>query len=247
MDSPTRSGAKPGSSFGATRGVPRFAVLYAIALTFSLTTIPRIPGATAANKWPLPAPRASMPPATMKPRIAPMFENLPLIFEANHGQTAKQVKFFGRADGYALFLTGEGATLALRTVAPTEKNTLSIEDGSEKTAREAVLRMQLIGANLHARIEGVDKLPGKAIISPATIRRSGTRTFRCTRESAIATSIRELIWCFTRTPVRFAMERPRKPRAGSNTTSFSVRERIPRRSDCASRGPRNLRSIIVVM
>ncbi len=103
-----------------------------------------------------------MPPATMKPRIAPMFENLPLIFEANHGQTAKQVKFFGRADGYALFLTDDGATLALRTVAPTEKDTLSIENRSEKTARGAVLHMQLVGANLHARIEGVDKLPGKA-------------------------------------------------------------------------------------
>jgi hypothetical protein len=91
-----------------------------------------------------------------------MFENLPLIFEANRGQTAKQVKFLARGDGYALFLTSDGATLALRTGAPAEEAPLPIDDGSEQTAREEVLRIRLIGANPHARIEGVDKLPGKA-------------------------------------------------------------------------------------
>jgi Beta-propeller repeat len=103
-----------------------------------------------------------MPSATNKPRIAAMFENLPLIFETNRGQATKQVKFLARGDGYDLFLTGDGATLALRTGAPAEEAPLPIGDGSEKTAREEVLRIRPIGANPRARIEGVDKLPGKA-------------------------------------------------------------------------------------
>ena len=91
-----------------------------------------------------------------------MFESLPFIFEANCGQAAKQVEFLARGNGYALFLSDDGATLALRTHAPAEESPLPSEDGRGKTAREEVLHMRLIGANPHARIEGVDKLPGKA-------------------------------------------------------------------------------------
>jgi len=74
---------------------------------------------------------------------------------------AKEVKFLARGDGYALFLSGDGATLALRTHAAAEGAPLTIEDGSRKTEREEMLRMRLVGANPHVRIEGVDKLPGK--------------------------------------------------------------------------------------
>jgi hypothetical protein len=40
--------------------------------------------------------------------------NLPLYFEANQGQTDARVKFLSRGAGYTVFLTEEGATLALQ-------------------------------------------------------------------------------------------------------------------------------------
>src|SRR5437773_3964895 len=42
------------------------------------------------------------------------YEQLPLSFEANHGQTGPQVKFLARGRGYTLFLTSNEAVLALK-------------------------------------------------------------------------------------------------------------------------------------
>ncbi|HWO30920.1 MAG TPA: hypothetical protein VNO32_19160, partial [Candidatus Acidoferrum sp.] len=42
------------------------------------------------------------------------YAKLPLAFEANQGQTASDVRFLSRGDGYSLFLTGQEAVLALR-------------------------------------------------------------------------------------------------------------------------------------
>jgi hypothetical protein len=42
------------------------------------------------------------------------YGKLPLSFEANQGQTAKQVKFLSHGAGYALFLTPTAAVLTLR-------------------------------------------------------------------------------------------------------------------------------------
>jgi hypothetical protein len=46
-------------------------------------------------------------------RIQSEFLRVPLIFEANFGQTADQVKFLSRRKGYSLFLTSSEAVLAL--------------------------------------------------------------------------------------------------------------------------------------
>lgn len=46
-------------------------------------------------------------------RILDTFEQLPLWFEANQGQTTSQVKFLARGSGYTLFLTPTEAVLAL--------------------------------------------------------------------------------------------------------------------------------------
>src|SRR5258708_37986445 len=42
------------------------------------------------------------------------YGKLPLSFEANQGQTDKQVKFLSRGPGYALFLTPTEAVLSLK-------------------------------------------------------------------------------------------------------------------------------------
>ena len=70
---------------------------------------------------------------------------IPFVFEQNAGQVDKQVRFFGRAPGAALWLTDSGAVL-------------SVQRGD----RRAVLRMRLKGARPHPGIEGTELLPGKS-------------------------------------------------------------------------------------
>ncbi|MGH7812425.1 MAG: hypothetical protein ACREQI_00275 [Candidatus Binataceae bacterium] len=46
------------------------------------------------------------------------FAHLPMYFEANRGQTDSRVKFLSHGAGYTLFITNDGATLALRSASP---------------------------------------------------------------------------------------------------------------------------------
>ncbi len=71
---------------------------------------------------------------------------LPISFEANHGQTDDEVKFLSRSSGYTLFLTATEAVLSLR------------RGGNESPA---VLRMKLAGANANPQVAGRGELPGK--------------------------------------------------------------------------------------
>lgn len=49
-----------------------------------------------------------------KVRVAANYGRLPLTFEANRGQTARQVKFLSRGAGYTVFLTKNAAMLGLK-------------------------------------------------------------------------------------------------------------------------------------
>jgi Beta-propeller repeat len=80
-----------------------------------------------------------------KAKIAESYGRLPLFFEANEGQSDKQVKFISRGRGYTLFLTGSEAVLSL-----------------PQAEKESVMRMKLVGANSSARVSGVEELPGKS-------------------------------------------------------------------------------------
>lgn len=73
------------------------------------------------------------------------YAKLPLRFEANVGQSAKPVKFLTRGSNYTVFLTSTEAVFSRR---------------SRKTPR-SVLRMQMIGANRNADVEGQQPLQGK--------------------------------------------------------------------------------------
>lgn len=79
-------------------------------------------------------------------QITPQSYQLPISFEANHGQTDREVKFLSRGSGHTLFLTATEAVLSLRR-------------GSNKSP--AVLRMKLAGANANPQIAGRGELPGK--------------------------------------------------------------------------------------
>src|SRR5690242_4338170 len=47
-------------------------------------------------------------------QVIDAYSKLPLSFEANQGQTDKQVKFLSRGPSYALFLTSTEAVLSLK-------------------------------------------------------------------------------------------------------------------------------------
>ena len=88
---------------------------------------------------------ATPPKSALAHDRKPEFLTLPLSFEANRGQTDPTVKFLSRGDGYALFLTSDGAVFKLR---PSRRDLAS------------VVRMKLIGASPDARVSGADALPG---------------------------------------------------------------------------------------
>ena len=91
-------------------------------------------------------------PKTSAPQLSTA--KLPMRFEANQGQTDRQVKFLARGPGYSLFLTATGAVLRVQTprcVAPETCQPI-----------ESVLRMNLVGAQTPAQIVGRGELAGKS-------------------------------------------------------------------------------------
>ncbi|HVN63782.1 MAG TPA: SBBP repeat-containing protein, partial [Candidatus Binataceae bacterium] len=98
--------------------------------------------------------------AKAKSRAIASFLKIPLSFEQNEGQTNSHFKFLSRGPGYELFLSPTSAFLGLskpaQRTAPTPGH--SLKQG--KTA-DAMVRVDLIGANPNAQIEGRDKLAGK--------------------------------------------------------------------------------------
>ena len=93
-----------------------------------------------------------------------LYGRVPLSFELNEGQTDEHVKFISRRPGYTLFLTQSEAVLALRKGGNEARTgTLTGKRGAKPEPVETqVLRIKLVGANPHAKIEGLEQLPGKA-------------------------------------------------------------------------------------
>jgi Beta-propeller repeat len=92
-------------------------------------------------------------------RAQSIYVQLPLSFETNAGQADPTVKFLSRGEGYALFLTGDSAVLALKKGSP-DKHMGPANRRRQISA--AVLRMNLAGANPRASVSGLDELPGKS-------------------------------------------------------------------------------------
>jgi uncharacterized repeat protein (TIGR01451 family) len=131
---------------------------------------------TAKNASPvLPTQKPSVDDAT-KRKMAEAVAKIPMSFEANHGQTDKQVQFLARGTGYTLFLTQDSAVLALPIPAkkpaetrPERSTSLAgalpyvgantrFDSPSRRPYRgEEVLTMRVVGANQQAPVEGVQK------------------------------------------------------------------------------------------
>jgi hypothetical protein len=93
------------------------------------------------------------------PAVNASTASLPLFFEPNHGQTARQVKFLAHGAGYGLFLTNDEAVLQLRR--PSARTRPSVASDKDRQ-QSAVIRMHLDGANPSAGISGDELLPGKS-------------------------------------------------------------------------------------
>ncbi|MGA2258145.1 MAG: SBBP repeat-containing protein, partial [Thermoguttaceae bacterium] len=88
------------------------------------------------------------------PPVLDAYAQNPLVFEPNIGQTAAQVQFLARGQGYGLYLTPDEAVLSL------QKSSGSSSPSATPAASPApaVLSMQLVGANATAGSTGLDKL-----------------------------------------------------------------------------------------
>jgi beta-propeller repeat-containing protein len=96
-------------------------------------------------------------------RLSESYGKLPLQFEANRGQTHKDVRFLSRGPGYSLYLTAGEAVLVLAKP-DTKRDTRStqVRPDAPAQANSVALRMSLVGAARKPQVTGLDELPGKA-------------------------------------------------------------------------------------
>ncbi len=149
--------------------------------TSATTIVPAKSGRAAADVADIPAQNLKPADNATRARVDEAYGRLPLQFEANAGQTAREVKFLARGSGYQLFLTPTEAVLSLSKPTPAQQTskpdalqpTAPLPAGPQgvgsRTADQrhiakqpaAVVRMQLVGGNANAQISGADELPGK--------------------------------------------------------------------------------------
>jgi len=111
------------------------------------------------------ADQAVTPDPAAHAQVRKRYGNLPLSFEANHGQSDSKVKFLSRGSGYSLFLTSNEAVLVLNQSEADENRKASRAAHAAVRARHrksAVVRMTLVNANPQSQAAGHDALPGKS-------------------------------------------------------------------------------------
>jgi hypothetical protein len=98
-------------------------------------------------------------------RVSESYGKLPLQFEANRGQTHKDVRFLSRGAGYSLYLTAGEAVLVLSEPdadATRDARGTQARSGAKAHGKSVALRMSLVGAARKPVVTGADELPGKA-------------------------------------------------------------------------------------
>jgi hypothetical protein len=92
-------------------------------------------------------------------RVSESYGKLPLQFEANRGQTHKDVRFLSRGPGYNLYLTAGEAVLVLS--GPNVDANRDTRSTQARPDKSVALRMNLVGAARAPAVTGLDELPGK--------------------------------------------------------------------------------------
>ena len=124
-----------------------------------------------------PLPSKSTPPTAVaqpdparRGQIVESYGKLPLSFEVNRGQTDAEVKFLSRGSGYTLFLTGDAAVFSLSRTTPNRSAahrpvspaSAQLRRSVDVPGKNTVLRMNLVKANLSAKVTGEDELSGRS-------------------------------------------------------------------------------------
>ena len=81
-----------------------------------------------------------------------------LRFEANEGQVDSHVRFFTQGGGQSLFLTDSQVVMVVGQQPALPRP--GSQQSNAPAASRAVVRMDLVGANLHPRVSGVGQVPG---------------------------------------------------------------------------------------
>ena len=103
-----------------------------------------------------------------KSDVLQAYRRLPLSFEENLGQAARQVRFVSHGSGYELLLTGKEAVLSLRgpatahDLSPRHRFATLRALRQARRERRSTVRMRFEGASQEASALGVDRLPGRA-------------------------------------------------------------------------------------
>lgn len=79
---------------------------------------------------------------------------LPLIFQANLGQTLNEIKFLAKSKGFNLFLSSEEVAIIF-----SETKNSGDKESTEKQIN--YLNLKFINTNNDTKMIGVDELPGK--------------------------------------------------------------------------------------
>jgi hypothetical protein len=98
-------------------------------------------------------------------RVNESYGKLPLQFEANRGQTDKDVRFLSRGPGYNLYLTANEAVLVLSKPNPDAKRdarSTQAQRGAKAQEKSVALRMSLVGAARQPLVSALEEQAGKA-------------------------------------------------------------------------------------
>src|SRR5258706_16321782 len=97
-----------------------------------------------------------LPAAATDARVSESYGKLPLHFEANRGQTDKDVRFLSRGLGYSLYLTAGEAVLVL---AKPDAHSGQAPRDANAQVKSVALRMSLVGAAPKPHVSGLEKQP----------------------------------------------------------------------------------------
>lgn len=96
------------------------------------------------------------------------YARLPLSFEENQGQSAREVRYLSRGSGYELFLTPQEAVVTLSVplrLDPRHRFATMLALRKARQARQrkqlTAIRLRFEGANPEPQITGMDGMPGK--------------------------------------------------------------------------------------
>ena len=96
-------------------------------------------------------------------RVSENYGKLPLHFEANRGQTDKDVRFLSRGLGYSLYLTaGEAVLVLAKPDAKRDANSAQAPRDANARVKSVALRMSLVGAARTPVVSGLEEQAGKA-------------------------------------------------------------------------------------